>query len=215
MRHTTPINHLLLTLLTLPLNTLAKTDLAGCTSTLLSGSITWYIPSSGEICSLLDCGGGRAPPKSTVPGCPLYQGTATYSPQYLNWLPQETTTLMGLPEGNSVLGAGFSSGTVVWESWSIKTYVPESSVRSLDSGTTDGRVGTVTDMAPVATNDIFTTPVVAGSTATGLSSGNAMSKSSVTGSGTAPESTGNAVLGVRLGWEGLGVMVGAIGLGLL
>jgi hypothetical protein len=33
-----------------------------------------YDPDTGEICDLLDCGGGRAPPKTTVPGCPLYNG---------------------------------------------------------------------------------------------------------------------------------------------
>lgn len=66
---------------------LARTDLTGCTSTSVSSpagaSIAWYVPETGEICDLLDCGGGRAPPKTTVPGCPLYSGTASYSPLYL------------------------------------------------------------------------------------------------------------------------------------
>ncbi|KAK7613820.1 hypothetical protein JOL62DRAFT_342190 [Phyllosticta paracitricarpa] len=66
---------------------LAKTDLSGCTSssTVAYGgaSIIWYVPGTGEICEALDCGGGRAPPKTTVPGCPAYSGTATYSPSYL------------------------------------------------------------------------------------------------------------------------------------
>ncbi|OBT43744.1 hypothetical protein VE00_05628 [Pseudogymnoascus sp. WSF 3629] len=29
----------------------------------------WYDPLTGEVCDLLDCGGGRAPPKTDVPGC--------------------------------------------------------------------------------------------------------------------------------------------------
>ncbi|KAK7518748.1 hypothetical protein IWZ03DRAFT_374554 [Phyllosticta citriasiana] len=66
---------------------LAKTDLSGCTSssTVAYGgaSIIWYVPGTGEICEALDCGGGRAPPKTTVPGCPAYSGTATYSPSFL------------------------------------------------------------------------------------------------------------------------------------
>lgn len=66
---------------------LARTDLTGCTSTSVSSpagaSIAWYVPETGEVCDLLDCGGGRAPPKTTVPGCPLYSGTASYSPSYL------------------------------------------------------------------------------------------------------------------------------------
>jgi hypothetical protein len=42
-----------------------------------------YVPGTGELCDFLDCGGGTAPPKTTVPGCLLYSGTATYSPSYL------------------------------------------------------------------------------------------------------------------------------------
>ncbi|KAI0006837.1 hypothetical protein F4779DRAFT_545807 [Xylariaceae sp. FL0662B] len=65
----------------------AKTDLKGCVSskTIAYGgaSLIWYVPDTGEICAMLDCGGGRAPPKTTVPGCAAYKGTATYSPSYL------------------------------------------------------------------------------------------------------------------------------------
>ncbi|KAI1118503.1 hypothetical protein F5Y14DRAFT_216696 [Nemania sp. NC0429] len=65
----------------------AKTDLSGCVSsqTVAYGgaSLIWYVPGTGEICEFLDCGGGRAPPKTTVPGCAGYEGTATYSPSYL------------------------------------------------------------------------------------------------------------------------------------
>ncbi|ATY60118.1 siderophore biosynthesis [Cordyceps militaris] len=72
---------------------LARTDLAGCTYTDLVikptqqaayASRLYYVPDTGEVCALLDCGGGRAPPKSTVPGCPLYTGTETYQPSYIN-----------------------------------------------------------------------------------------------------------------------------------
>ncbi|KAL7895308.1 hypothetical protein HDV63DRAFT_360442 [Trichoderma sp. SZMC 28014] len=75
---------------------MAKTDLAGCTYTDtvvqpsgLPGydayaSRIWYVPGTGELCDILDCGGGMAPPKTNVPGCPLYSGTATYSPSYLD-----------------------------------------------------------------------------------------------------------------------------------
>ncbi|KAH0424225.1 hypothetical protein CcaCcLH18_11661 [Colletotrichum camelliae] len=78
---------------------LAKTDLTGCTSSdsvvTPSGGGTpyatrvYYVPDTGEICAALDCGGGRAPPKTTVPGCPSYEGTETYSPSFL---PLKTTT---------------------------------------------------------------------------------------------------------------------------
>ncbi|KAK2036609.1 hypothetical protein LZ31DRAFT_615013 [Colletotrichum somersetense] len=72
---------------------LAKTDIAGCVS---SDSIytptqggtpyatrVWYVPGTGEICAALDCGGGRAPPKTDVPGCDAYKGTETYSPSFI------------------------------------------------------------------------------------------------------------------------------------
>lgn len=72
---------------------LARTDLEGCTyydSVVDPGSYAayatriWYVPDSGELCDFLDCGGGRAPPKTTVPGCAAYEGTATYSPSYID-----------------------------------------------------------------------------------------------------------------------------------
>ncbi|KAI5860829.1 hypothetical protein GGS23DRAFT_613361 [Durotheca rogersii] len=65
----------------------ARTDYRGCVSsrTVVFGgaSLIWYLPDTGEICENLDCGGGRAPPRTDVPGCDLYSGTATYSPRYL------------------------------------------------------------------------------------------------------------------------------------
>jgi hypothetical protein len=87
----------LATTLLLAVPALARTDLVGCTYS--DGVYTpghgspyatriWFVPESGEICEFLDCGGGRAPPKTTVPGCPLYSGTATYEPSFL---PKSTT----------------------------------------------------------------------------------------------------------------------------
>ena len=78
----------ILTLLTFAVTALARTDLSGCTSseTVAFGgaSMIYYVPGTGEICAFLDCGGGTAPPKTTVPGCPLYSGTASYEPSYLS-----------------------------------------------------------------------------------------------------------------------------------
>jgi hypothetical protein len=81
--------HTTTTFFTLALAALAaaKTDLEGCTSseTVAFGgaSMIYWVPDSGEICSFLDCGGGRAPPKTTVPGCAQYSGTASYTPDYM------------------------------------------------------------------------------------------------------------------------------------
>ncbi|KAJ5374564.1 hypothetical protein N7517_006570 [Penicillium concentricum] len=71
----------------------ARTDLEGCVSSEVIiekyyASYLWYVPDSGEICSFLDCGGGRAPPKTTQPGCPQYSGTETLTPDYIEgWGP--------------------------------------------------------------------------------------------------------------------------------
>lgn len=81
---------LLAALLAVP--AIAKTDLSGCTSydsILFQGnspyvSKIYYVPDTGEVCEFLDCGGGRAPPKTTVPGCDSYEGTETYSPRFIN-----------------------------------------------------------------------------------------------------------------------------------
>ncbi|KAH8885405.1 hypothetical protein GQ53DRAFT_751136 [Thozetella sp. PMI_491] len=76
---------------------LAKTDLEGCTSTTVLveqyfASVIYYLPDTGEICSFLDCGGGRAPPKTTKPGCEGYIGTETVTPSFLSGLTKTTAT---------------------------------------------------------------------------------------------------------------------------
>ncbi|UKZ85574.1 uncharacterized protein TrAFT101_001429 [Trichoderma asperellum] len=95
-----------------------KTDLAGCTYTDtvvqpsgLPGydayaSRIWYVPGTGELCDILDCGGGRAPPKTDVPGCPLYSGTATYSPSYLDLKTQAVDAAATSSVEASATGAG-------------------------------------------------------------------------------------------------------------
>ncbi|KAM0191678.1 hypothetical protein ACHAPA_008301 [Fusarium lateritium] len=82
----------------------AKTDIEGCTS--FTSTVTvdaspgygntyqtviWYVPDTLEICKGVDCGGGRAPPKS-VPGCPLYKGTETVTAEFLKQDPMSPKT---------------------------------------------------------------------------------------------------------------------------
>ncbi|RMJ22519.1 Cell surface protein [Aspergillus sp. HF37] len=65
----------------------ARLTLEGCISATISigdeDSLVWFVPETGEVCELLDCGGGRAPPRHDVPGCPQYTGTATHTPTYI------------------------------------------------------------------------------------------------------------------------------------
>ena len=50
-------------------------------------------PDTGEICDALDCGGGRAPPKTTIPGCPQYSGPLPSTTRYLScWKPSAAST---------------------------------------------------------------------------------------------------------------------------
>ncbi|EHA57908.1 hypothetical protein MGG_05632 [Pyricularia oryzae 70-15] len=38
-------------------------------------TVQYYDLDTGELCPMLDCGGGRAPPKTNEPCCPAYKGT--------------------------------------------------------------------------------------------------------------------------------------------
>ncbi|KAI1350713.1 hypothetical protein F5Y01DRAFT_144760 [Xylaria sp. FL0043] len=91
----------------------AKTDIAGCVSsqTVAYGgaSLIWYVPDTGEICAFLDCGGGLAPPKTTVPGCPEYEGTATYSPSYLPGFGSAATSTTSSPPSSEVTATASSA----------------------------------------------------------------------------------------------------------
>ncbi|GKU12392.1 unnamed protein product [Fusarium langsethiae] len=50
--------------------------------------VHWFDPDDGMICDPLDCGGGRAPVKTGVPGCANYSGTETRGTSYLScWKP--------------------------------------------------------------------------------------------------------------------------------
>ncbi|RGP66138.1 siderophore biosynthesis [Fusarium sporotrichioides] len=105
----------------------AKTDIEGCTS--FTSTVTvrpepgygntyqkviWYVSDTLEICEGVDCGGGRAPPKS-VPGCPLYKGTETVTPRFLETDPVPATPAPIISSSGSVLLSG------VWYSDSGET----------------------------------------------------------------------------------------------
>ncbi|KAJ4250365.1 hypothetical protein NW757_007196 [Fusarium falciforme] len=103
---------LLAALLAVP--AIAKTDLSGCTSydsILFQGnspyvSKIYYVPDTGEVCEFLDCGGGRAPPKTTVPGCGSYEGTETYSPRFI-----DPKTLGGVASETAAAGSETEDST--------------------------------------------------------------------------------------------------------
>lgn len=170
---------LLLPLLLLP-TILARTDLAGCTSSASGSSLIWAVPGTGELCIFLDCGGGRAPPKTTVPGCPAYVGTETYSPLFLpsptaepTTVVEETSTITSAP-GSVETGNGGEESTAV-EQVSGSEVVLESSL-----------VETTTSALPLETSLAATTssptssvaqttalPTITGSSGAGRAGGKA------------------------------------------
>ncbi|KAI1421178.1 hypothetical protein F5Y12DRAFT_44729 [Xylaria sp. FL1777] len=178
----------------------AKTDIAGCVSsqTVAYGgaSLIWYVPDTGEVCEFLDCGGGRAPPKTTVPGCPQYEGTATYSPSYL---------------------PGFGAAATSTSS-SVEVVATESSA-SKDSSSTD--MASITS-PPATITPGTTTPSGSVQTQTSSSSdvtpssSSSAANSTSAGPSTSSVSTGGAVLPTGSIKGAFGVMAGmAAGIALL
>ncbi|KAM5345068.1 hypothetical protein ACJ41O_010930 [Fusarium nematophilum] len=91
----------------------AKTDIEGCTSftsTVVVNpspgygntyeTVIYYVSDTLEICKGVDCGGGRAPPRS-VPGCPIYKGTETVTPEFLDSDPMAPQTADSSEEESS------------------------------------------------------------------------------------------------------------------
>jgi hypothetical protein len=139
---------------------LARTDLEGCTRTDVSSpagaSYAWYVPGTGEVCEILDCGGGRAPPKTTVPGCAAYSGTSTYSPSYLaGYQASATAAPSTTAEAQTTSDAeSSSSSSVDWSALETDT-----AVSSWDLYTTLGSAtGPITD-SPTASEAEATSAV--------------------------------------------------------
>ncbi|KAK4565446.1 hypothetical protein LTR86_004063 [Recurvomyces mirabilis] len=176
---------------------LAKTDLSGCTSTDVSSpagaSIAWYVPGTGEICAALDCGGGRAPPKTDVPGCPQYSGTGTYSPSYNPAWATGTAAPGGYGSASSSAASATATATAStmgsWSAWET-----DSASSSWDLYTTAPTSSAVTT-APVSssastTSTASTTPVVP--VAPVVPSNGTMPS----GTGSSPSHAGNGTAGV-------------------
>ncbi|KAI4595362.1 hypothetical protein KJ359_007037 [Pestalotiopsis sp. 9143b] len=82
--------HTLSTLAVLLLAAARSASAAGCAThtygSCADGIVHWYDPDDGQICDPLDCGGGRAPAKTTDPCCTAaYTGTAVCvdTPSYM------------------------------------------------------------------------------------------------------------------------------------
>ncbi|KAI0114444.1 hypothetical protein GGR51DRAFT_504428 [Nemania sp. FL0031] len=171
-----------------------KTDIAGCVSseTVVYGgaSLIWYVPGTGEICEFLDCGGGRAPPKTTVPGCAAYEGTATYSPSYL---------------------PGFGASATSTASSGAQTTAAESSTLELASSSSSPSSSS-SDNASITTPPVTTqTSTAAVETQTSSDSSVASSGSSNSASSTSSVSTAGAASPTVVMKGAFGIVAGLIG----
>lgn len=199
---------------------MARTDLVGCTSyatvaTQRGGgvyaTVIWYVPDTGELCDFLDCGGGRAPPKTTVPGCAAYSGTETYSPSFIN-----PATLGGHAPAKTTSAIAASS-THVGDETSLKTSITSgaketasasksSSDDDEDSSTITVKAtdGTATATASASVSDIPALQSASESKGTNTASGSKETASATTSSakadatGAAAAVHGGAVFGTCL-----------------
>ncbi|CAG7961430.1 unnamed protein product [Penicillium nalgiovense] len=161
----------------------ARTDLEGCVSSKVIfdhyyASYIWYVPENGEICSILDCGGGRAPPSTTQPGCPQYSGTETLTPDYLEgWGPngkQAASTSTVASTASSTADTVLASATPTSDASMASNSASASSSSSSPSGTqpadsmiTDGPSGisTVASSISVTGSDTSTSAAASSSSA--------------------------------------------------
>ncbi|EAU35875.1 predicted protein [Aspergillus terreus NIH2624] len=176
----------------------ARTDLVGCTKSETvnqwnEASMIWYVPDTGEICDFLDCGGGRAPPKTNTPGCPLYSGTATYEPSYLpGYGPGATATAKTVAETASATTTASSAS---------KTAESSGSKSSMEI-TPKPTVGTA---ASTARSTLKTSSAAASNVSEGSASG--------TGEAASPSQTGNTASSA--GYSAYGGLIVAVALAAL
>jgi hypothetical protein len=203
----------LFTLLTLALAALtaAKTDIAGCTSTSDGASLIYYVPGTGEICSFLDCGGGRAAPKTDVPGCPLYSGTGTYSPSFLA-MATATSDSISLTTITQITASTTDSApatTTLLTSLAFETIEPTGIL--VDTGTPEIPVAT-TAFATFVSSTM--THSAEGSLATGVGSGSGVggvgSNGTSLNNGGRPGTTGTAPISGGQRLRGMGVVAGVV-----
>lgn len=188
----------------------AKTDIAGCTSSDVSfpagASMIYYVPGTGEICEFLDCGGGRAPPKTTVPGCPQYSGTETYSPSFLpGYGAMETgSSSSAAAESTSTASEAEATTEETGSAYAQTTNVATSSLAT-DYTTASSSDETTLITSPAA----YTSAVVGGGASNGTTTvGGGRNNGTVTsGTPSLPESTGAAMEAAKI-WVGGVAMMG-------
>lgn len=219
MRYTPALLALAATLTTV----LAKTDLAGCTSsaTVKDGGYyaIWWVPETGEICQGIDCGGGRSPPKKNVPGCAAYTGTLEYEPSYMpGWgpdgkqesEPKETSVKKVEAEETTKVAQEEKPEVTKPVAQPVITPGPDAVVSTVGSEDEEGMMTTMADgitsapSMPKATGTGMVTSKIGTSVVLDSEPGNSTSGNKTSGNGTAPET--GAAAQAKVGYTFMGAM---------
>lgn len=108
--------------------------------------VRYFDPNNGELCGGLDCGGGRAPFRTDVPGCPQYKGTELpiTTPQYLPcWTPPggASTKLTTVTADAATKPSGSSSAAVTPSGSESNASAPPTTPAPTGTGTTTTPTG--------------------------------------------------------------------------
>lgn len=161
----------------LPVLMLAKyAAAAGCAThtygTCEDNIVHWYDPDTYEICDPLDCGGGRAPVKYSVPGCAAYTGTEEYKPTvaymtcFLSKTTAAATTLSTSAPSKTTTSAAKDETSTTSAAGSSKTSAQSTSAQSTSTAQKSATV-------PLGTGAITSAPTVAPTRAPAAGNGTA------------------------------------------
>ncbi|KAK6223406.1 hypothetical protein LQW54_000524 [Pestalotiopsis sp. IQ-011] len=167
--------HALSTLAVLLLAAARGASAAGCAThtygSCADGIVHWYDPDDGQICDPLDCGGGRAPPKTTDPCCTAaYTGTAVCVdvPSYMPCFAASSTSTATVVKTATAAGATTTTTTAAGTAESAAVNGLSGYVEGSTVTTATGSEGTAVTSAPTTT--VVTGATVNSTTTAGSSS---------------------------------------------
>lgn len=150
--------HTLSTLAVLLLAAARSASAVGCAThtygSCADGIVHWYDPDDGQICDPLDCGGGRAPPKTTNPCCTAaYTGTAVCvdTPSYMPCFTASSTSTATVVKTTTAAGATTTTTAAAGTAESAAVNGLSEYVESLTVATSTGSEGTAVTSAPTTT----------------------------------------------------------------
>jgi hypothetical protein len=190
------------TLYSMSLLALASMAVADCEQSTLAtwNNFPYYIDAqNGHMCRPYDCGGGRAPVKSSVVGCHAYTGTEVMPAIFPGWTP--AAAVASVVPATTVVQVSATPAATLAASTSayLGTFVPpvsSSSIASVGAGSS----------APATTQ-----PATLSSKIQAQVSGNSTSSKTTSASPSAQKTNGGNVFGYSLGCIALGA-IGAVAL---